>query len=610
MYSEIQNIKLKKNLEKLAEKLVPEAIRNDAPQFFELIKNFLKNIQYVQDSLDNNFLDFVDPESITNEEVFKIYLDTYLAQMKLIDISSTIDLKQAFQSIKISKYLSQLKGTTEIYGVITQILSFLMVKLDAYAVTLKELIDKLRAEGRDQEADEFQRELDLFMKYETLTNIYVAVTEDDDRPFHYSLLIEISEDIFDKYIKPFCHPAGWTVNLFLVAGRYIFSEIKPRDSLIMHQVFLTPSALVNGGKASVGKAYLGNDLDSIYDLWKAKGLSNYGDESTFDAYKGNVPYEPSRLYKDGGKIYYDFTNMSPLKEPDNITIDSYETDGNLNFKELIPEKDQNAIHTYEDMVSGSWVFPSSVYNTANQAYRAGNPDLRANCGYLAGFYGKGITWRTWWLKTYPEVPSMPLAPTPLPWKNSKMRILNNSFAMTETITESSVWDTFSDIIVAENPSQNKIVSSGGSYSGEVKWNGLDRTYSGISTASYTNGHIKLACKLQGSGETLGLSIIPTPANSNTKLLCIINDRLQVSVDVPKDFDTFTNITPPYNAHILSIITPVIQFSYEVGTDKYLVTYRWEQMTDNTVRVLYIVDKNSTQIYISEVQLSFIVYLGN
>ena len=59
------------NLINLADFIVPEPIKQNSPQFYELIRAFLRNLESVQTSINSNFLDTIDYNKIQNTD-FKI----------------------------------------------------------------------------------------------------------------------------------------------------------------------------------------------------------------------------------------------------------------------------------------------------------------------------------------------------------------------------------------------------------------------------------------------------------------------------------------------------------------------------------------------------------
>ena len=110
------NILKVQKLELLADSLVPNNLKTTSPQFYGLVKSFLRNIENVQSSINNNFLDTIDISKIKNSDILRIYMDTYVAQLNFDD---DVDVSILNDVAKVSKDISTRKGTILLYSIFT-----------------------------------------------------------------------------------------------------------------------------------------------------------------------------------------------------------------------------------------------------------------------------------------------------------------------------------------------------------------------------------------------------------------------------------------------------------------------------------------------------------
>ncbi len=361
MYDNLfSNAKLTKKLEDLAQVLVPESFRSEAPQYYEMIKAFLANVQVVQESAGNNFLDLIDVDRITSNDILHLYFDTYLATL---NIDATFDVTNAKDILKVSKDLSVRKGTPFIYGILINLLVFLFEDITNQ---YKELIDLV--ESGDLSEDEKAAILDeiSLLREVGLTSSFVEVTEDPVDPFKYSVSADFSKDAFEKYVKPFCHPAGWKLTFFQTVIRLMKESIESYESFELYQTFYLPTVNSNEGVVA--------NQDDFLPLIPFLDLYSLGTDLTTLQKKMKTP---SRLYVAGGQVYYDFIKVSPMKWYTNRPIQTVTEDGVLKYD-----------IRYND---SSIQFPGSLY-TANMIYYSNNPAVKANCGFFGGYYGKLISY--------------------------------------------------------------------------------------------------------------------------------------------------------------------------------------------------------------------------
>lgn len=200
---------LENKLEYLADALIPESFRQNAPQFYELIKAFLINIQNVQDSINNNFLDTIDLTKIKNDEIKKIYINTFLAMMNLEDeqeIDGLVDL------VRVNKELSELKGTALLYTLLSKLLVYVLPNIGTQYNTL--YAEYLEATGAAKVTLELQlealRQANLDSGNMDISNLYDEFG--DVVPFNYSIITDFDTTSFYKYIYEFAHPSGWLLD--------------------------------------------------------------------------------------------------------------------------------------------------------------------------------------------------------------------------------------------------------------------------------------------------------------------------------------------------------------------------------------------------------------
>lgn len=367
MYNNPFEIKIQKNLEDLAEVLVPETFRSEAPQYYELVKAMLHKIQGVQDSLNNNMLNLIDPELISSSEVAQIYFNTYLAQLKLDDSKEFL---AGTDMLKVSMDLSLKKGTMTLYFILINLLTYLLPGVsNSYSALIQMLKNPELTEGeRNQILEDISN-----LKDAGLTSSFVNV-EEDVNPFRYKVTADIDMEAFYSFVKPFCHPAGWQMEFVQLINRYVKEKIPTNEKFSILMAFVMPSAeLVNSGVVA-NQAY--DNTLGIESFYTPQPL---GPDSQFEIMYKTL-WEPTKLYTSGGNIYYDF--------------------GQLTFSKYIPDLEFQDFGSSDTTMNKQiryteplWKFPGSVYYSANKSYSANTKDLITNGGCISNDYGKLLTYK-------------------------------------------------------------------------------------------------------------------------------------------------------------------------------------------------------------------------
>lgn len=292
MSNEIKQIR---KLESLAEKLVPSKFRTDSPQYFELIKAFLINLQRVQDTVNNNLISMIDIDKIDNDEIVSIYVDTYLKTMNISDVDSITAMKDM---TKISKELITKKGTSLLYNLLARLLAYLF---PALLTQYKDLKERLEVANTQEDIDAINEQL-LELENVSSNLGYVDIIEEEDEsnpdlvvPFTYIAESNYSREIFEKHIKPFCHPAGWHVQfieLIRVFAEDIYKEYL-RFNMTVSKKF---------PKIRAGAGYVSGNTNNRFTKYFDDRIE-LGDSSREDYFRWVID-DQSRLVVENGKVYY------------------------------------------------------------------------------------------------------------------------------------------------------------------------------------------------------------------------------------------------------------------------------------------------------------------
>jgi len=366
MYSNPFEIQIQKKLSDLAEVLVPETFRSEAPQYYGIVKAMLTQIQDVQDSLNNNLLDLVDPDKITTDAIAQIYFNTYLAQLQLDDSKEFLAGKDM---LKVAKDLSLKKGTISLYYVLINMLTFL---LPGVSNTYSALIEMLKnPDLTPAEIILIQQDIDN-LKDAGLTGSYVDLQE-DVLPFKYTITADIDMEAFYNFVKPFCHPAGWQIEFTQMVVRYVKEVYSKNEAFSIMMAFEIPGAELTNTPIYANQAYQNtnnNAIEPFYPLW------SLGSDSNYLAVKATM-FDPRKLYTSSGNLYYDFGQITFSK----FTINQEITDFGSDETQLMKQT---------RVIEPLWKFPDSVWYSANKAYGSNTRDLVTNGGCISNYGGKMV----------------------------------------------------------------------------------------------------------------------------------------------------------------------------------------------------------------------------
>ena len=295
-----------KNLVDLADTIVPINFQTDAPQFYELIKTFLRTTQTAQEMINSNFLNSVDFDSIEITDWKEVYINTYLGMFGFTDIDDSID--SLGELANMAKDISSIKGTAFLYTILLKLLYFIdptistqyNEKLTEYneetdptlKATLKAELDSLKEAGLDQ------------------GNIIYNEYYDDDGvviPFTYGITTDISEDTFTNYLYQFAHPSGWICDYTNGISLLESESLEATENIVIYTKIPFPDFTMDGEQ---GTEYYNSELivdDPVL-----------GDLVDLETITSKIS-ETDRIYTDDDYVYYRLDHF------DGITTEGSET---------------------------------------------------------------------------------------------------------------------------------------------------------------------------------------------------------------------------------------------------------------------------------------------
>ncbi|MFK5883481.1 MAG: hypothetical protein QM489_03970 [Candidatus Izemoplasma sp.] len=280
------DIKKQRKLEDLVDIIVPQTFRTEAPQFTDMIRAFLVNIEQVQTSINQTFLDIIDPDKIQSNDIMKLYFDTYL---KTLNLESTENFLESKDLLNISKELVLKKGTPFIYNVLINLLMYIFPNVGNQ---YQEYLIKLKDPTLTDNKRKYYEENIAFLESEGFDKTYVNVIEDD--LFSYIVEADLDEKVYHTYVKPFCHPAGWHEEFIQVYYLMVQDTTIVTDTFMICEITNFPIPTAKG--------------DFIYDdlLYPNIFLTDriLGDDSLYYEIVGLLT-DPSRLYIDKENIIAD-----------------------------------------------------------------------------------------------------------------------------------------------------------------------------------------------------------------------------------------------------------------------------------------------------------------
>ncbi len=384
-------IQLDKQLIDLADSLIPNQIKVNSPQFYNLLVAFMANVQDVQDSINQNFLNTIDVSKINNNEIIRIYLDTYLAQMNLTDVPNPEAL---VDMLRVSKDLTQKKGTILIYNILLKLLVYLIPSIGtAYSEIINQLktetdpeaildleatLEQLRNDNNDEgflEYFNFNRDSGLKQTFDPLSD-----QNENIIPFRYRLESDLEEEIFERYFKPFCHPIGWSLEFVTVINRTVSDSLSLGFTFNIFDCIVLPKTQANDGI----RANTEYDSEVKYPLNKLNDfiLATDTDENYAEILTKVVNID--NVIRDG-------TNITYLHENFNTEL-PYLNDGVI---DTTVDRQQN-IGSFNDLDRLNYYIrqPSTgSMTTGNSIYRANNDIAGGNGGLFSNLNSNTVMYR-------------------------------------------------------------------------------------------------------------------------------------------------------------------------------------------------------------------------
>lgn len=295
-------------LEDLVDDIVPQHFAVNAPQFYELVKAFLRNLQDVQESIDSKFLDTIDYNRIKNIDYKKVYLQSHLAMFNLDEAENYESLGDM---VKVAKDLGTLKGTSLLFSILLKLLVFIVPSIgNSYNL----LLAQFNEETDPLEKALLEKQLNE-LKLQNLDGGKVLYSEEFDIdgnlvPFKYQIVADITKDMYEKYIKHFAHPAGWE-DIFISAYLTFFSEdleittsslLGDYESFILYDCFLFPW-VYGDGEAKGDNLPVPQYPTGFY---QRADLGAEADYATIAAKFTST----ANLVIEGGRVLYDWGNLN------------------------------------------------------------------------------------------------------------------------------------------------------------------------------------------------------------------------------------------------------------------------------------------------------------
>ena len=204
----LDNITEQNRVERILQKIVPEKIKEHNPKFLEFVRTFLDHIKTSIHYADTNFIDLIDIDRLSNDEIIKIYLDTYVSTLDLSSTSTFKDVRLAKDVIGISHDIVNNKANAFAYKILLSIISYLTSVSTPYQELLNDLDKPTTSPERRRE---IVKQID---RQRHMNNgVMVEIKEDPSKPFQYKMITTAPITFLDKHIVPFIHPIGWAYDL-------------------------------------------------------------------------------------------------------------------------------------------------------------------------------------------------------------------------------------------------------------------------------------------------------------------------------------------------------------------------------------------------------------
>lgn len=289
--------------EELASILVPETLKNNNPEFYDLIKAFTKNIMSTKKYYENGYSRLLDINKITNEDIIKIYLDTYAKTLNINSEQENVILLKDI--IKISKDLSVAKGTVYLFNLLAGILKYLLRDVNT---VYDDLVESLNNPNLTEEEKELI--LEQINNQQTYTENDINITETS--AYHYEIVSILTRPFIEQYILPFCHPTGWVYDIIQVVT-YIYTEsARAKDNLSIYSTLKIPVPVI-GDDFSID--LFTENCPNIFEYYY--GDIELGEDYEYTEILGKT-YNTDRIYVANGKTYYSLSSPSLLASDNNL----------------------------------------------------------------------------------------------------------------------------------------------------------------------------------------------------------------------------------------------------------------------------------------------------
>lgn len=292
--------------EDLASVLVPETLKENNKEFYDLIKAFCKNIMSTKQYYDNGYSRLVDINKVTNEEIMKVYIDTYVKTLNINNEQENVILIKDL--VKISKDLSVSKGTVYLFNLLASILKFLLRDVNS-------LYDTLVAQLDDPSLSEDERNaiLEQIEYQQSYNDQLINIRETS--AYNYDIFSILTQDFVEQYIIPFCHPTGWIYTFYQTAVYVYIENMNAKDNLTMYSTLKIPVPVIGD---DFSELLFTPSCPNIFEYYY--GDIDLGSENEWDVIYSKT-YNTSRLYIANGRVYYALNNPILLSDVANLIVD-------------------------------------------------------------------------------------------------------------------------------------------------------------------------------------------------------------------------------------------------------------------------------------------------
>lgn len=296
--------------EELASVLVPETIKENNKEFYDLIKAFCKQLMNTKEYYERGYGRLINIDKVTNEEIIKVYIDTYAKTLNINSEQENVILIK--DVVKISKDLSVSKGTVYLFNLLASLLKYLLRDINT-------VYDDLVASLDNPDLTEEEKELILeqIENQKTYNETYIEVIETG--PYTYDIVSILTKDFIEQYIIPFCHPTGWVYN-FIQVVTYVYTEaMRVKDNLTIYSTLKIPVPVVGD---DFSELLFTPSCPNIFEYYY--GDIEIGTEAEYLDILSKT-YNTDRIYVANGKTYYSLSNPSLLTSDSALNVENVDT---------------------------------------------------------------------------------------------------------------------------------------------------------------------------------------------------------------------------------------------------------------------------------------------